>query len=151
MSQVISSSLNQISYFKQLVVLHFIFGKGLLSLLFTPIIPTFLFLLFPYFSVDWHLKAWDHMHYKYNKFIRNVIGSILNLCGFPMCILNRNVIWFDLCGDLWVIRCVLWMFYCWCVWFIQYINHIYRIRPDTWTYQRKLSNFLDSLHYMNIR
>ena len=40
--------------------MNFSFGKALLSLLFTTITTTFskfLSLLFPYFSVDWHLKA----------------------------------------------------------------------------------------------
>ena len=56
--------LSEITYFKQLVVMSFIFGKALLSLLFytyNPYIFTtfskFLSLLFPYFSVDGHLKA----------------------------------------------------------------------------------------------
>ena len=52
----------------QLVVMNFIFGKALLSLLFYNDNPYFfttfskiLSLLFPYFSVDGHLKAWYSM------------------------------------------------------------------------------------------
>ena len=54
---------SEITYFKQLVM-NFIFGKALLSLLFYTdnlylftTFSKFLFLLFPYFSVDGHLKA----------------------------------------------------------------------------------------------
>ena len=55
---------SEITYLRQLVVMNFIFGKALLSLLFYTDNPylftTFskiLSLLFPYFSVDGHLKA----------------------------------------------------------------------------------------------
>ena len=66
LSQVLycSFNLSEITYFKQLIVMNFIFGKALLSLLFYTDNPyffttfsKFLSLLFPYFSVDGHLKA----------------------------------------------------------------------------------------------
>ena len=65
LSQVLSCPFNlKFLIFKQLVVMNFIFGKALLSLHFYTDNPyffttfsKFLSLLFPYFSVDGHLKA----------------------------------------------------------------------------------------------
>ena len=65
MSQVLSCTFKyEITYFKQLIVMNFIFGKALLFLLFYTdnsyfftTFSKFLSLLFPFFSVDGHLKV----------------------------------------------------------------------------------------------